>query len=304
MTTYENGDPIISIVPIAVFMDHRLTANEIRVIGAILSFRNKDTGICAVKRETLAARCLLPLTKISTFTTSLMRKGWLVKEGSGGFSKASTYRITVPDLVTVTDTVTVTESVTTTVTESVTKTVTETVTRNEQSSEQSIEQSKTSSSWNAHEALTEDKQPGGASSGGEGSHNGEPAKPVASAKRKASIPSDWKPDERCLELLEEAGITREFSASLVGEFRLYWEERGDKRPGWSATFINHAKVQWTRQQERPKSGTTITPYRSGAAHSPSRVGTDFRTISEMRAQRNIEIALEFANERNERVINE
>lgn len=133
MTTYENGDPIISIVPIAVFMDHRLTANEMRVLGAILSFRNKDSGICSVKRETLASRCNLPLTKISTFTTSLVKKGWLVKDGSGGFSKASTYRITVPDLVTVTDPVTVTEMVTTTVTESVTSTVTEMVTGKEQS---------------------------------------------------------------------------------------------------------------------------------------------------------------------------
>jgi Helix-turn-helix domain len=137
MTTYENGDPIISIMPVAVFLDHRLTANEIRVIGAILSFRNKDTGTCAVKRETLAQRCGLPLTKISTFTTSLVKKGWLVKEGSGGFSRASNYRVTVPELVTVTDPVTVTETVTTTVTESVTSTVTETVTGNEQSYEQS-----------------------------------------------------------------------------------------------------------------------------------------------------------------------
>lgn len=143
MTTYENGDPIISIMPVAVFLDHRLTANEIRVIGAILSFRNKDTGTCAVKRETLAQRCGLPVTRVSTITSSLVEKGWLSKEGQGGFSRASTYQVTVPDIKTVTEAVTVTESVTVTkpvtktVTGSVTQTVTKPVTRNEQSYEQS-----------------------------------------------------------------------------------------------------------------------------------------------------------------------
>ena len=131
---------IFSIVPIDVLADRRLKLNHFRVLVALLSFRNKATNLTCPSRETLSARCGLPITRISAITADLVAFGWLKKEGKGGYSKATRYEITVPDLselndttvtetVTVDDTTTVTETVTLTVTETVTPTVTETVTR-------------------------------------------------------------------------------------------------------------------------------------------------------------------------------
>ena len=71
-TRHESGEHIISIVPIEVSLDHRLTLIQIRVLVALFSFRNKDTGVAKVKRSTLAERCGYPLTKISTATSELV----------------------------------------------------------------------------------------------------------------------------------------------------------------------------------------------------------------------------------------
>lgn len=143
-TTYENGDPIIAIVPIQIAMDRRLSLPQVRLLISICSYRSKETGVASVKRSTLADRCGYPETKISTLTTGLVELGWLVKEGDGGRSKASSYRITVPDLdnlptkkpspptETVTPSETVTHGVTQTVTPGVTRSI-RNLTKQEQS---------------------------------------------------------------------------------------------------------------------------------------------------------------------------
>lgn len=147
---------IFTIMPIEAFMDARLSKTELRVLGAILSFRNKDTNLCWPSREQISERCRIPLCKISTATTSLVNLGWLKKQGNGGKSSHCKYALCVPDLtsqavtdlVTVTDSVTVTDIVTQTVTELVTHTVTDLVTDtvtdsvrgNKQTIEQTIEQ--------------------------------------------------------------------------------------------------------------------------------------------------------------------
>lgn len=134
------SNSIFAIVPIEVLMDSRLTFRQMRVLIALLSFRNKATNLTFPKREQLAERTGLDKAKISTATTELCSLGWLKKTGNGGYSKPNQYEITVPELVTVTETGTVTESVTTTVTELVTPTVTVLGTRNKQTIEQINEQ--------------------------------------------------------------------------------------------------------------------------------------------------------------------
>ncbi len=135
---------IFSIVPVEVWLDDRLSKTDLRVLGAILSFRNKNTNLCWPKRSQLSERCGLPETRISTTTSNLVKLGCLKKEGTGGFSRSCTYTFMVPEtvtaLVTVTDSVTVTEPVTRVVTESVTNTVTEPVTRNKQTNKLTIQQ--------------------------------------------------------------------------------------------------------------------------------------------------------------------
>jgi hypothetical protein len=139
---------VFSIMPVEVFMDDRLTKTDLRVLGAILSWRDKTTNLCWPKRELIATRCNLPLCKISTATTRLVNLGWLKKEGNGGRSRSAQYILLIPtltaktltDLVTVTESGTVTDSVTNTLTESVTKTVTGSVRGIKQTNEQTIEQ--------------------------------------------------------------------------------------------------------------------------------------------------------------------
>lgn len=118
------SDPmtIFAIVPVAAFLDKRLTLKQLRVLGALLSFRSKSSNTVWPSREAIAERCGMHLSSISTATSALERLGWLVKEGKGGFSKASRYTITVPHTVaqsaTVADPATVAHSATSTVDDS------------------------------------------------------------------------------------------------------------------------------------------------------------------------------------------
>lgn len=93
---------LFSIVPIEVSMDRRLTLMHVRVLIALLSFRAKNTDTVWPKREQLAARCGgYTVQNVSKTTRELVALGWLEKEGNGGRSGPSKYRITVPDLDTV-----------------------------------------------------------------------------------------------------------------------------------------------------------------------------------------------------------
>jgi hypothetical protein len=155
-----------------------------------------------------------------------------------------------------------------------------------------------------HATEMENKQPAGASAGSQGRHEGEQAKPAERDKKAAvkhAIPSDWVPDENCWCLIDKAGIDRDFALSIIDEFRLYWQERGDKRGGWNATFLNRVKDEWKRDQKWPKGGTNITPLRPGPIHNGP---ANFRTLGELRAERNIQVAMEWVNETTERCVND
>lgn len=97
-----------SIIPLEVAFDRRLTQRQMRVLIALFSFRSKTTNTVWPSRELIAQRTRLDLSTISTATTDLVRMGWLLKEGTGGHSKATRYTLCVPDL----DVETVAESAT------------------------------------------------------------------------------------------------------------------------------------------------------------------------------------------------
>jgi hypothetical protein len=97
------GDDIMqatfSILPVEVFLDKRLTLEQVRVLGALFSFRGKDTNVVWPSRRQIAERCGMHLSNISTATSALEKLGWLTKDGKGGHSKATRYAITVPTTV-------------------------------------------------------------------------------------------------------------------------------------------------------------------------------------------------------------
>lgn len=145
------NDAIFSIVPIEAWRDKRLTLEQLRVLGVLLSFRSKTTNTVWPSRRQIADRCGMNVCNISTATTALERLGWLAKDGKGGHSKATRYTITVPDLeqsgtvahsATVADGATVAHSATPPVADSATPPVAHSATRKEQTSEQTSEQTK------------------------------------------------------------------------------------------------------------------------------------------------------------------
>jgi hypothetical protein len=266
-------------LPLQAITDHRLGLIDLRVLGAVYSFGSKPGDVVWPARSAIASRCGYCEAVVSKAISRLVKAGWLDRRQNRGPNYLT---LLMPE--TVTDSATVTSSVTVTDSSSNCdrfgpETVTDPV-RHITDQEQTKNRPTTTSG--ARASQTEDKQPGGASPGGQGRHEGEPAKPVERGKTKRTIPDDWQPGKRCLELLEKAGIDAGYALGLVGEFCLYWQERGDKRPGWDATFLNHVKAQWTRETERHKGGTNVTPLRpvpSGHRNG----GGNFRTFEQMRA---------------------
>lgn len=94
------------IVPVEVAMDQRLTLQQMRVLIALYTFRNRNTEMAHPTREEIRERTGMALSKISTATSDLERLGWLTKVGNGGRSKATRYRVHVPETVTEQETVT------------------------------------------------------------------------------------------------------------------------------------------------------------------------------------------------------
>lgn len=139
-------DNQISVVPIEVIQDKRLTLEQTRVLVALFSFRNKVTNTVWPSRAAIAERTGMHTSNISSATTALVALGWLTKEGLGGHSKSTRYTLCVPAIeapkrrTTVAHSATVAESAT--VAHSATSTVADSATRKEQSIEQSIEEKK------------------------------------------------------------------------------------------------------------------------------------------------------------------
>ena len=134
-----NDINIFAIVPIEVLQDSRLTLWQIKVLVALLSFRNKTTNLTFPSREQISIRTGLHISNVSKTTSELVQLGWLQKEGKGGFSKATRYVITLPDTLntvvqqtTVVDSTTVVESTTLTVVDSATTRVVDSAIRKEQ----------------------------------------------------------------------------------------------------------------------------------------------------------------------------
>ena len=88
---------IFSIVPIEILQDSRLTFRQMRVLIALLSFRNKTTNLTCPSREKLAERANLNLSHVTRTTSELCKLGWLEKTGNGAFSQSARYEICMPE---------------------------------------------------------------------------------------------------------------------------------------------------------------------------------------------------------------
>lgn len=69
----------------------------------------------------------------------------------------------------------------------------------------------------------------------------------SSKPKSAPIAPDWQPSASALDVLATHGIDADFAMTCLPEFKLYWTERGDARPGWDASFVNSVKRSWEKR---------------------------------------------------------
>jgi hypothetical protein len=77
-------------------------------------------------------------------------------------------------------------------------------------------------------------------------HEGGSSK-ISSKPKPAPISADWQPSAAALDVLATNGIAADFAMTCLPEFKLYWTERGDARPGWDASFVNSVKRSWEKR---------------------------------------------------------
>lgn len=76
-------------------------------------------------------------------------------------------------------------------------------------------------------------------------------RPQAHNQRAAGLQpmtAQWQPSDDCLAQIEQHGINREFALEQLGDFILYWQERGDAHRSWGHKFLVYVKKQSVHQQ--------------------------------------------------------
>ena len=264
-------------LPIEALCDERLGDRDRRVLMALYSFGANPGDVVFPSRDRLCQLARLHPQHVSAAVTRLEKMGWIIrKQGSNG---PNVYTLLCPVLspkvvdkardshrfgdVTVTDLGTVTDSVLgMTVTDTVSDshrfgdvTVTETVTQNRPRTDQ--EQTKEIPNVGHDEK--------------------------SSRAGKCFMVPDWEPSPSLMADFERLGIDRRFALDRLPEFRRYWMERKEQRPGWDRTFLNRVQSAW---EQRTRGGTVPVV----AAVQPS----GFRTWGEQRQDRNVSVALDWA----------
>lgn len=223
---------IFSIVPIDVCSDDRLTKMQIKVLIALLSFRNKNTDTCFPKRKALSDRCGYTEQTISKVTKQLVDLGWLQKEGSGGYSSPCRYKITVPELETVSKPETVSEPANKTVSESATITVSKPATRKEQTNKQTNEQTSVSRKRSTKSCLT-----------------------VFLDNCKKTGEKAISPDDTIFDYCEKAGIQEDWLRACWLEFSADYKSKPEKKySDWRGHFRNAVRRNWYQLWWTPQSG--------------------------------------------------
>ncbi len=68
----------------------------------------------------------------------------------------------------------------------------------------------------------------------------------AAQQRATEMPDQWQPDQDAVEILQRAGVDKQFIEDAIPEFVLYWRERGDSTSTWNSKFVQHIRLQWAR----------------------------------------------------------
>ena len=61
------------------------------------------------------------------------------------------------------------------------------------------------------------------------------------------LSNDWEPSSEVNEIIDMTDITQDFYNTKLKEFKIYWNERGQKRNNWNSTFIDFIRREWAKQ---------------------------------------------------------
>lgn len=236
---------VFSMVPVEVWADRRLTLEQLRVLGALLSFCGPDKQ-CFPSRKEISKRSRVHIANVSTATTALERLGWLTKVGKGGFSKANRYRIHVPE--TLAQQATVAESATVVDQATVAESASSTVAQQARGKEQTIEQTNVGC---AHPITSK-------------AVTAETGKRSSAAKG-SRLPADWQLPKAWGEWAqtEVPGWSADHVRKVGETFGDYWRAKAGRdaaKADWLATWRN-----WVRREAER---TSAAPARSQPTGAP------------------------------------
>lgn len=244
--TEDKGAVVFAIVPVEACIDPRLTKMQLRMLIALLSFRNKNTDTIWPKRETLAKRCGYSINTVSKITGQLVDLGWLIKTGSGGRSSSSSYKVTVPDLDTVLHDETVAEVETVsnseTVSEPGNKTLAEPAT-------------KPSPEWiGAKNIPRTDK-------GTDSNNTTGTDHPVFSGQQSSLVvvSAQWQPSEALFGHTKFRGIPDSFVHACLPDFTLQWSGHKQRQGQLDSKFLKHVIREWELAKTAAHSSPTLLP---------------------------------------------
>lgn len=102
--------------------------------------------------------------------------------------------------------------------------------------------------------------------------------PRARAREKFPMSPTWTPADAVYPVLHESGITPEFAANCLPEFRVFWRQRGDARDNWESVFIRHVRNEFSYRQQREETAHDRPTTRQGLPGRPA--SSRRETISE------------------------
>lgn len=81
-----------------------------------------------------------------------------------------------------------------------------------------------------------------------------PGKSPAGLKKQMN--SNWQPNQEVYEVLSMGGISKEFSANKLQEFKIYWGEKGLLKDNWNSIFVDFVRREWVKEKSPNKGAPT------------------------------------------------
>lgn len=105
-----------------------------------------------------------------------------------------------------------------------------------------------------------------------------PPPPRGRAREKFPLSPTWTPADAVYPVLHESGISPEFAANCLPEFRVFWRQRGDARDNWESVFIRHVRNEFAYRKQREETAHDRSTTRQGLSGRPA--SSRRETISE------------------------